>query len=376
MKRKWIIWSAFFGGMLILASFRGGRLPYMLLYFVVAIVVSSFVYTLAVMFRFKYFQAISAVTAVKEEPVDYRFVIRNEDKFFYERIQVEFFEDYSRVSGVDQTCLECLGPGEGREFTAKLVCKYRGEYEVGLCRFCISDYLHFFSIPYRVKSPMKMTVLPRIAPWKYEAEILKDAGGRNQGSGTDAPDISVREFSAGDGMRRIHWKASAKMGKLMSREMYEDRRQGMLLFLDLKRMEGEERERLKYEDELIEQAVAAVYACKNRQIPVTVVCEWEGRKVCRVVSDEDWNEFYKMSGRLCFSAEHSIAYVNGDRRLPGDAKYALILTGALNGELYDWIMRDFSGIRTSIIEVAKRGSAGGEERFAASGIAVYRAYTE
>lgn len=371
-----MIWLALFVSALVLVSFRGGRLPYMLFYFVLAVPVTSFLYTLAVMVRFKFFQDVSVVTAVKEEPFDYRFVIRNEDRFFYEGIEVEFFRENSRVSGMNETVFEHLGPGEGREFTAKLVCKYRGEYEIGACRFYISDYLHLFSIPYRVKSPLKLTVFPRIVPWRYETEILREADGRKQGSGNDALDVTVREFWTGDGMRRIHWKASAKMGKLMSRETYEDHRQGMLLLLDLKCTEGEEVKRLRYEDELIEQAVAAVYACKRQRIPVTVLCDWGGRKVFHIISDQDWKNFYDISGRLCFSREQSVLHLRSDAEVMRGVKYAVFLTGTLSRELYDWIAEDFSDVRTSVVAVMRRGKAEGEELFAASGIEVYRAYVE
>lgn len=376
MRKKWIFLFAFFLAALVLVSFRGGRLAYMLFYFVTAVPVVSFLYALAVRMRFKFFQSVSAVTAVKKEPLDYCLKIQNEDRFFYEGIAVDFFRENSRVSGMEEALSLHLEAGACCEREAKLVCKYRGEYEVGVSRFYISDYLHLFRIPYRVKEPLKLTVLPRIVRWEYEDDILREADGKNQGSGDGALDILAREFQTGDALRQIHWKASARMGKLMSRETFEDQRQGMLLLLDLKRIACGEAERLRYEDEMMEQAVAAVYACKLRGIPVTVVCDWGGRKVFRIVSNQEWKDFYDASGRMSFAAEHSAAHLVCDMEIMREAKYAVFLTGTLDRALYGRIERDFSDIRTSVIAVLLQTASKEEALFSNSCIAVYRTYAE
>lgn len=43
---------------------------------------------------------------------------------------------------------------------------------------------------------------------------------------------SLRDFSAGDSLRNIHWKASAKAGHLMTKEFYKEVDAGSIMFID------------------------------------------------------------------------------------------------------------------------------------------------
>lgn len=298
-------------------SFHGGRLAYMLLYFVIAVPAASLIYTIWVAFRFKYFQRIGADVIVKGEPVDYYFSLRNEDKFYYAGIETEFLEDYSRVIGMGNSVCYSLEAGEGKEIGTKLCCNYRGEYKVGIRRFLISDYLRLFSIPYRVPETLSVTVLPRVVPWKYEKEVLEEPEGKRRGRNTRTGemDVQVRNYETGDGLRQIHWKASGKMGKLMTREREENLRQGLMVFLDLQRKEGTDEERIKYEDEMMEQAVSIVFTCMNHRIPVTLICDMGGRTLYRIHGKSQWKEFYEATGKMYFGASRPLCQLQPETEL-------------------------------------------------------------
>ena len=53
---------------------------------------------------------------------------------------------------------------------------------------------------------------------------------RRKGEGVDL--IHVREYRSGDPLRRIHWKASAKLGSLQVRETEQEHHQAFALFVD------------------------------------------------------------------------------------------------------------------------------------------------
>lgn len=354
MRKKWIGLLGLFAAALAFVSFHGGRLAYMLLYFVAAVPAASLIYTVWVAFRFKFFQRISADVIVKGEPVDYYFSLRNEDKFYYAGIETEFLEDYSRVIGLGNSVRYSLRAGEGKEIGTKLCCNYRGVYEVGARRFLISDYLHLFSIPYRVPETLSVTVLPRVVPWKYEKEVLEEPEGKLRGRNTRTGemDVQVRNYETGDGLRQIHWKASGKAGKLMTREREENLRQGLMVFLDLQPKEGTKEEQIKYEDEMMEQAVSIVFTCMNHRIPVTLLCDAGGRKVYRIYGRSQWKEFYEATGKMCFGAGHPLDQLQPEAGLMQNLQYAVFLTGNINGTLYDWIKRDFSEVKSTVVAVS------------------------
>ncbi len=356
MWKKWRIVVAMWILALILVTYHGGRMAYMLLYFTLAVPLASLMYVLLVTFRFKFYQKVENGTIIKGEPVEYEFSVRNEDKFFYPEIAVEFRKDYSKVTGMETAPVFALSAGEGREITTKLCCNYRGEYEVGIYRFFLSDYLQLFTIPYRVAEPLKVTVLPRITNWKYEKEVFEEPLGRVRGNtGNGDLDVQVRNYRSGDELRQIHWKAYAKSGKLYVREREVALRQGMLVYLDLR-----QRESLKagqspngeaaiiYEDELMEQAVAVVYTCLKRRIPVTLVCDWNGQKMYRIYHESQWEEFYKACGKMCFTARCALHELEMDKRMLKDLQYAVFLTQEADGRLFDWIRQNFSEVKCCV----------------------------
>lgn len=380
MVKKWLGLLALFGAVLWFASHYGGNIPYMLLKFVIAIPVVACFYTLWVMERFKFYQRVGQQTIVKGEPVDYYFCITNEDPFFYDNIAVEFTKENSRLLGLTDR-LDChLLPGETKEVTTKICCNYRGEYTVGACKFTISDYLHLIALPYAVKSPLKVLVLPRVTTWRYERDVLDQSNGKNIGVNciNGELDVQVRNYTTGDSMRQIHWKAAAKTGKLMSREQYENRKQELVLLLDLKKIIGTEQEQLRYEDELMEQTVAAVHACHIRHIPCTVIFENHGYKSCRVESEMQWKQFYQLFGTMRFEAQKELAALPIDPKLLADLKYAVFLTSHLDAVLYNRICNEFAGIETSIVTVSLQKSDNEEkvDNLVKNGISIYRTYLD
>ena len=83
------------------------------------------------------------------QPVPYFFVLQNDDYFAFTSVGVRLFSSFSYVEKLpDGTSYELL-PGDKYTFETKLVCKYRGEYEVGVKEIVITDFLRLFQISYR-----------------------------------------------------------------------------------------------------------------------------------------------------------------------------------------------------------------------------------
>ena len=372
---RWLILAVLFVASLCFASNYGGTIPYMLLYFVGAVPIVSGIYTLWVEKQFRFYQRIEEKVIVKGEPVNYYFCISNEEKFFYDSIAVDFFEENARIEGLEQKAEYDLLPGEKKEVRAALFCNYRGEYAVGACRFHISDYLHLFSTQYVVETPLKVVVLPRIVPWKYEKEILGESFEQVSVNPVmnGEVDVQVRNYYVGDEMRQIHWKASAKARKLMVRERCEEPKQELAIFFDLQKQEGTENEQRIFEDEMVEQVVAAVYACRKKNISCIIFLNDSAGTRLRVENQEQWEEFYQRCGRLQFLSSDVVKEFDLNFKSVENVRHALFFTGEVDGALLDWIKSKCFGMETNIVRV---GFSGSSQNFGETGIRVYEDWIE
>ena len=147
-RNRWIAAGLFFLS-LIAISFYGGPVSYGFFFLMLIIPIVSALYTVIVFFRFKIYQKIDAKVTVAEKPVRFYFTLQNEDFFTFSGIKTDFFSDYSALSGLDPDTEFELFPHTGIKKNTRLVCKYRGEYEVGVKNVTVQDYLKLFSFTFR-----------------------------------------------------------------------------------------------------------------------------------------------------------------------------------------------------------------------------------
>lgn len=372
---RWTGVAAVFIAALYFASNYGGPIPYMFLYFSGAIPVVAGLYALWVALHFRFYQQVEEKVIVKGQPVNYYFSISNEEKIVYDSIEVEFSQENARIEELGEKVEYQLKAGEKKEIRTKLFCNYRGEYTIGAYQFRIFDYLHLFSISYKVKAPLKVMVLPRVVTWKYENEILGESFERISEHivPNGEMDVQVRNYDIGDEMRQIHWKASARMGKLMARDRCEEQKQELAIFFDLQQTEGSELERRKFEDEMLEQLVAAVYACLEKNIPCTITFnDYAGTKQ-RVENKAQWKAFYQNCGRLQFLTANAAKEFRVNFRELENTRHVLLFTGKLDKEKMVFIKSRFFMMETSIIFVK---FSDGAKRYEETGVRVYEDWIE
>ncbi|HAU88494.1 MAG TPA: hypothetical protein DCW90_24390, partial [Lachnospiraceae bacterium] len=150
-----ILLSGFF------VTFYGGTIPYRFFQCSLLVPVLCLIYTAYVYARFKIYQEVEHNTLVKEEIADYTIQVGNEDYIMYEHIKLNFYEDNSRVLDVEPFRESYLLPGEKKEYKTSVLCRYRGNYAIGVKSVQVTDFMHLFSITYPIKEPYNVTVLPK-----------------------------------------------------------------------------------------------------------------------------------------------------------------------------------------------------------------------
>ncbi len=127
-----------------------------------------------------------------------------------------------------------------RKYEFTLTCMYKGFFYAGINKLRLRDFFGFFSLPSirSYNSPLRfpVTVFPAIHKINranektYTLEGLSASRIKNADRGELLGD--TREYIQGDSLKRIHWKQSARMGKLRTRQFEVQENSQVLMVLD------------------------------------------------------------------------------------------------------------------------------------------------
>ncbi len=287
-------------------SFYGGPVSYGFFAAVTAVPVVSLLYVLLVLWRFKIYQDLDRSKVVADTVSKFYITLQNEDFFTYAGIRVLFFSPFSEVNGMDDSTEYELAPFSGIKKETSLICKYRGEYEVGIKSIIVRDYFDLFRVTYRNREPFRVNVLPKIVtPQALHTIDLVDTTAVETRQNASDPDVLVREHMPEDGIRLINWKVSAAQGKLLVRNMIGEEKQGVSIIMDPARYSDDPKVYLPIEDQISECVIALTTYFIRNNTPAQVR-SYSGRFVSRIVKDmEDFNSFYTFIAGFRFEKDNT-----------------------------------------------------------------------
>ncbi len=252
-------------------SFYGGPISYGFFAVITLIPIGSLIYLLLVLARFKIYQDFESAGLVSNHKIPFFFTLQNEDHFAFCAVRVKFFSDFSVIDGLSDDIEYELLPGDKIRKETALICRYRGEYCVGIKSVTLRDFLCLFKITYKKPEALRVTVLPdivRVSELRHiDVDSLSDRevfGERSQ------PDVTVRDYVPGDDIRSINWKQTARKGTPMVRNYVGEEKNGVALILDPARIFESETEYLPAENRMLEVVIALSLFMEERRIPVSV----------------------------------------------------------------------------------------------------------
>ena len=292
---------------LVSISFFGGAVSYGFFFGVTLLPVVSLCYILCVYFRFKIYQELGSRSMVCGEPEPYFFILQNEDFFAFTGVGIRLFSDFSYVEELPGDGEYELLPGDRFTYRTRLVCKYRGEYEVGVKEVVVTDFLRLLRIRYSNPGTIKALVRPRVVQLsalkgaeEFQVPLQREAFGETE------PDVLVREYAAGDSLRQIHWKASARQGHLMTRTRIGEEKQGICVFCDMKRFGRKAGEYLPLENRMLETLLALGFFFAGKNVGLTAYY-WQDRLVRQQVQGmKDFEGFYQSVAETVFGESRGI----------------------------------------------------------------------
>jgi uncharacterized repeat protein (TIGR01451 family) len=157
--------------------------------------------------------------------------------------KINFLEVYDRlpaelalVEGTNHLVLS-LDPGENVAFTYETLCAERGKYTIGPVYLRTRDPLGFNFTEDTKQVTSTLYVLPFIEklnstdlPFKRTGQWPGLIHSSRKGEGTEF--YGIRDYMSSDELRKVEWKASARLGKLMTTEHESDRSTDIVIILD------------------------------------------------------------------------------------------------------------------------------------------------
>ncbi|MCG7309801.1 DUF58 domain-containing protein [Brachybacterium sp. ACRRE] len=171
----------------------------------------------------------------------------------------------------------------------------RGIHELGPCLIRLRDPFGLLQLSARIELPGRIVGLPVVEPVDDAGTSRIGIGRRDlerAGAAIGSGELGVipRPYAPGDDMRRIHWRASARAGRLMTREEEPPRSEGAVIVLDTRLprdAEGDEvgaERRDPVQDRILDHAASLLVGLASHG--------WETRVV-----DADGDEITRMVGR-------------------------------------------------------------------------------
>ncbi|MCH5340999.1 MAG: DUF58 domain-containing protein [Acetatifactor sp.] len=295
----------FLGGLWVLSltaiSFYGGAVSYGFFFGVTLIPVISIIYLLCVYFRFKIYQETEKKNLVCGQPTPYSFILQNEDYFAYASISVRMHSSFSYAEENFANVEYELLPGDKSVCETKIICKYRGEYEIGVKEVILTDFLRLFRLRYAVSGQIKAAVFPKIVQLQ-ELKSIADLSMlvQRDTSGSREPDILVRDYVEGDSLKQIHWKATAREQKLKVRCLTGKENQGISLFCDTGRYGRDMKEFLPLENKILETFLAVGYYFAEADKAFHAYYGQGGVVSKHVEGIDDFDAFYHTTAQIAF----------------------------------------------------------------------------
>ncbi len=290
---------------LIAISVQGGVISYGFFFCVTILPVLSLVYMLFVYFLFKIYQRVDSRKMVCGQPMPYFFVLQNEGFYPFASISVRMFSSFSSVEELFGDKEYELLAKDKYTYETKIVCKYRGEYEVGIKEIVVTDFLRLFRISYPIAEPIKAIVMPKIirVTTLNSLEDLAVYMQRNTVMATTEPDVLVRNYVTGDAIKQIHWKTSAREQTWKVRNRIGEEKQGIAILFDTRRYSKRMHEYIPVENKILETVLALGVFLAEKNVAYEVCYGQSSLRKVNVNSVQGFEQFYETVSEVIYRGD-------------------------------------------------------------------------
>jgi len=285
-------------------------------YTVASLPALSLVHSIFLFLSLKYIQKIDRQFVVKGDTINYTACISNEGILMFPYIKVIFYNTSALLDTQLQEKSFSLPPLGKIDLSFKLKFHYRGNYEIGIKYIEMDDLLGIFKIKHKIRSPMYLTVYPKIISLE-KMLLLSDSSPEHNSNkyNTFFEDLfnvlDIRKYAYGDSLKRIHWKLTAKVGELMVKKYLHTSDKEIYLILDLKKNRLSAEVNIIIEDKIIEAIISVIYYCLCSRIPVNLLYYKDKLMNIEAKSPLSFDGIYKNLACISFNEETGLEDILG-----------------------------------------------------------------
>lgn len=183
----------------------------------------------------------STLSAIR--PVKVELTITNSSKNPIRALEItdRLSQGLQLVSGSNQTVANLTAGGKVT-IEYHVVPASRGLYKIGPTEVLSSDPLKLFSSTTSIGDPNSLYVYPEQRPVKVRVTPRKTGtwwgSTPSKRAGVGMEFYGVRDYQPGDELRSINWKATARLGRIVTNEYETERAADTVLLLDAGRLSG------------------------------------------------------------------------------------------------------------------------------------------
>jgi len=251
------------------------------------------------------------------------------------RISCDAFDHHPlecTVEGLPRTL--AIPPGGWAEFNYRLRPTSRGDLRFGLLELRVHSPLTLWQRRLRLGEPSTLRVYPNFAALTRYALFATDnrlsqmgvLQRRRRGEGLDFDQL--REYREGDSQRKIDWKASQRLHKLISREYQDERDQQVVFLVDCGRRMRAKDDDCSHFDHALDATLLLAYVSLRQGDAVGLMTMsgphlWLAPRKSHAMVNQILNQVYGLQPGLLTSDYHQAA-VELSKRLKKRALVVLI----------------------------------------------------
>ncbi len=299
-------------------------------------------YTIYVYIRFKFVQDIDKRNIIKGENVKLIVKLCNEDFMIFPYVFVSFFGSHSLFNSDSYSQSLCITPFSKKEYVFDMICKYRGEYEVGISDIYIEDFLGLIRLKYRIPETKKIIVNPKIEHLiKFDVFNSSSSNSQSFSEGTVEDITNIKDFRNyfyGDSFRKIHWKLTARNNRLIIKNFQSTIDLNVNILLDLRRNNYTKEINIIIEDKLIEAVISVIYYYLLKNTSVNFLYFDNTIEILKASNQMEFNFIYKTLSSIDFNQQISLSdIVKLHYESSSNSTDMVIFTSILDVDLYNEI---------------------------------------
>jgi len=262
---------------LLAGTASGERIFFVLFLVQLLILLAALAINIWAALTFTFTQEISADQTVRGQPVQLKLNIYNEKPFPFPLMRIKIASpDIAENKDLSFN----LAADARLAFDLELGCPHRGSFVVGMTVIDFVDLFGLFRMPFDMRllpyyREKRLLVYPRVTPLPGLAVSLTGQINRPGRTGPvddqNEPFAAVRDYRPGDAAKLIHWKASLRQQRLMTRQFDAASEPQILMLLDRQRPAGKAEQAMQTIDASCESAVSLARTLLTRGWPVRIV---------------------------------------------------------------------------------------------------------